>query len=51
MNITMATSVVSSLQSSVSLTFASLLPLMAIVIAVPLTFYGIRKVIALFPKR
>lgn len=51
MNIVIATTTVGDLQSSVSSTFTSLLPLIAIVIAVPLTFYGIRKVVALFPKK
>jgi hypothetical protein len=51
MNITIATTTISLLSSSVSQTFSSLTPFIAVVIAVPLTFYGIRKVVALFPKK
>jgi hypothetical protein len=51
MDIIIGTTTIEALQSSVSNTFASLLPLISIVIAVPLTFYGIRKVVALFPKK
>ncbi len=50
MNITIGTGTLEQLQATVGNTFTSLLPLIAIVIAVPLTFYGIRKVVALFPK-
>lgn len=51
MNITIATSTVSDLQSQVSSTFGSLIPFVVVLIAIPLTFYVIRKIIALFPKR
>lgn len=40
-----------ALTSAVSSTFSTLIPMIVLVIGVPLAFYGIRKVIALFPKR
>jgi len=51
MDITIGSSTISDLQDMVSSTFTSLLPFVAIIIGIPLTFYVIRKVIALFPKR
>jgi len=51
MIIEIGTSTIADLQTMVSATFESLLPFVAILIAIPLSFYVIRKVIALFPKR
>lgn len=51
MNITVGTSTIADLQGMVSSTFGSLLPFVVVLIAIPLTFYVIRKIIALFPKR
>lgn len=51
MNITLASSTVTSLASSVSQTFTGLAPLIAIIIALVIAFYGLRRVIAFFPKR
>jgi len=51
MNIELATTTIPQINASVTQTFSSLIPLIAIVIAVPLTFYGIRKIVALFPKK
>lgn len=51
MNITIGTTTLTQIQTMLSATFVSLLPLIAVMIAVPLTFYAIRKIIALFPAR
>jgi len=51
MIVQIGTSTLISLQGMISSTFSSLLPLIAIVIAVPMTFYVIRKIVALFPKK
>jgi len=51
MEITIASGTLADLQNMVSSTFTSLVPFVAIIIAIPLTFYALRKIIALFPKR
>lgn len=50
MTITVPSNVITDLQTAVSGGINSLWPVIVVIIAVPLTFYFLRKLIALFPK-
>lgn len=51
MNVTIDSSTINLIVTTVQNTFASLLPIIAIVTGVPLAFYVVRKIITLIPKR
>jgi len=48
---TSVTSMIASVGTGVSDTLGSLLPIVAIAVAIPLTFYAIHKIMGLFPKK
>jgi len=51
MTITVPSNIVTDLQDAVSGGVNSLWPVIVLIIAVPLSFYFLRKLIALFPKK
>lgn len=51
MEITIGNDVVNEILTANTSTFTGLLPLITIMISIPIAFYVLRKIIALFPKR
>jgi len=51
MTITVDAGTITDLTAATSATFNSMLPIIVVIIAVPLAFYALRRVISLFPKR